>query len=160
MRLYVMVLFSLIIATTGCSEANEGSSSPGNQQQVQVQQTSPPKQEITNSTEVVERLEKLAESVPHVIRAHCVVMGNTAIVGIDVDGKLERARVGTIKYSVAEALRKDPIGIHAIVTADIDIGNRLREMNTDIKNGKPIQWFYTRISRHLWSYYPTASKRY
>lgn len=140
MRLFI-VLVSIFIVASGCSKANNGASSPSNNQKVHVQQTTPPKPEIKNAAEVAKRLEKLAESVPHVIHANCVVLGNTAIVGINVDGNLERARVGTIKYSVAEALRKDPVGIHAIVTADIDIGNRLREMSIDIKNGSPISGF-------------------
>ncbi|MEX2414674.1 MAG: YhcN/YlaJ family sporulation lipoprotein [Paenibacillaceae bacterium] len=142
MRLFV-VSFIAVVLVTGCSNTkDDASSSPINKsQKIRVQQTVPHKPEIKNSDDVVQRLEKLATSVPHVIAANCVVVGDTAIVGINVDGNLERARVGTIKYSVAEALRKDPVGIQAIVTADIDIGNRLREMNTDIKNGKPVSGF-------------------
>jgi YhcN/YlaJ family sporulation lipoprotein len=140
MRVFI-VLATLVILASGCSNANNGASSPSNHLKVHVLQSTPDKPEINNSSDVVTRLEKLAESVPHVNHANCVVIGNTAIVGINVDGNLERARVGTIKYSVAEALRRDPVGIHAIVTADIDISNRLREMSTDIRNGKPISGF-------------------
>jgi YhcN/YlaJ family sporulation lipoprotein len=141
MRVFGIMLVLIFLVASGCSKANDGASSPSNNQKVRVQQTTPPKPEIKNATAVANRLEKLAESVPHVIHANCVVMGNTAIVGINVDGNLERARVGTIKYSVAEALRRDPVGIHAIVTADIDIGNRLREISTDIRNGRPVSGF-------------------
>lgn len=143
MRFFV-VFFLVIALVAGCTNVNTNtnSSSPSNQdQKVRVQQSIPPKPEINNSDDVAERLEELAKSVPDVTEANCVVIGDTAIVGINVAGNLERARVGTIKYSVAEALRKDPVGIHAIVTADIDIGNRLREMNTDIKNGHPVSGF-------------------
>ncbi len=142
MRFFVVFFFAIALVA-GCTNANPNeSSSPGNQnQKVRVQQSIPPKPEINNNNEVAERLEELAKSVPDVTEANCVVIGDTAIVGINVSGNLERARVGTIKYSVAEALRKDPVGIHAIVTADIDIGNRLREMNTDIKNGHPVSGF-------------------
>lgn len=141
MRLFVVSII-VIVLLTSCTNANHNASSPNDKnQQVRVQQSVPLKPKIENSDEVVQRLEKLATSVPHVNDANCVVIGNTAIVGINVDGNLERARVGTIKYSVAEALRKDPVGIHAIVTADIDIGNRLREMSTDIKNGSPVSGF-------------------
>jgi len=144
MRLIVVSLIVIALAS-GCSNANHGASpSPNNNnQKVRVQQTIPPKPEINNAENenVAQRLEKLATSVPHVIDANCVVIGDTAIVGINVDGNLERARVGTIKYSVAEALREDPVGIHAIVTADMDIGNRLRELRTDINNGRPVSGF-------------------
>lgn len=87
------------------------------------------------------RLEQLAMSVEGVNNAHCVVVGQTAVVGIDVDPALERSRVGTIKYSVAEALRKDYDGMNALVTADIDIAQRLGEMGEDIRNGRPIAGF-------------------
>ncbi len=143
MRLYVVFIFLIVMVTAGCTNAttNESSSPSNKNQKVRVQQSIPPKPDIQNSDEVVVRLEELAKSVPHVTDANCVVIGNTAIVGINVAGNLDRARVGTIKYSVAEALRKDPVGIHAIVTADIDIGNRLREMNNDIRNGHPVSGF-------------------
>jgi YhcN/YlaJ family sporulation lipoprotein len=136
-----IVLATLAVLVSACSKANNGASSPNNNHQVHVQQSTPAKPQINNPSEVINRLEKLAKAVPHVNDAHCVVIGHTAIVGINVDGNLDRARVGTIKYSVAEALRRDPVGIHAIVTADIDISNRLREMSTDIQKGKPISGF-------------------
>jgi YhcN/YlaJ family sporulation lipoprotein len=140
MRVFI-VLAALAVLASGCSNTNNGASSPNNDHKVHVQQSTPAKPQINNPSEVVNRLEKLAKAVPHVNDANCVVIGNTAIVGINVDGNLDRARVGTIKYSVAEALRRDPVGIHAIVTADIDISNRLREMGIDIRNGKPIRGF-------------------
>lgn len=67
-----------------------------------------------NATEQADHLAKIARRVNGVANANCVVLGNTAIVGIDVDGKLERADVGTIKYSVAEAIHKDPDGLNSL----------------------------------------------
>jgi YhcN/YlaJ family sporulation lipoprotein len=145
MRLILLVFACFFaLSASGCmgrDNSNESSSPRSENQQVRVQQTIPPKTEIKNDEKVSARLEKLAESVPNVNNATCVVIGNTAIVGIDVKGDLDRARVGTIKYSVAEALRKDPDGLYAIVTADLDIGNRLQEMRQDIASGHPISGF-------------------
>lgn len=92
------------------------------------------------------RLENLVKQVDGVKGAHCVVLGNTAIVGIDVDSKLERARVGTIKYTVAEALRKDPDGANAIVTADVDMSQRLTEIGKKIREGHPVSGFATELA--------------
>lgn len=89
--------------------------------------------------EVAERLVTLATKIDKVNDATAVVVGRWAVVGIDVDATLERSEVGTVKYSVAEALRDDPIGAYAIITADIDTNQRLREMNEDIRSGQPIQ---------------------
>ncbi|THF75616.1 YhcN/YlaJ family sporulation lipoprotein [Cohnella fermenti] len=95
----------------------------------------------TNATDVANHLEKLASGVQGVRGATCVVFGKYAVVGIDVEPTLERSRVGTVKYAVAEAFRKDPYGIDAVVTADIDMAQRLREIRTDVKAGRPIAGF-------------------
>ncbi|MEK3882529.1 YhcN/YlaJ family sporulation lipoprotein [Paenibacillus sp. PL2-23] len=133
----------IAIVATGCSAGarNHSSPSPQNNGQVTAQQNTSGKKQIVDRTEVEAHLEELAKGIQGVDNAHCVVIGNTAIVGIDVDGNLERSRVGTIKYSVAEAFRKDPYGIDAFVTADIDINNRLREIGEDLRQGRPIAGF-------------------
>lgn len=84
------------------------------------------------------RLVKLATSVKGVKGATAVVVGRYTIVGIDVDSTIDRNRVGTIKYSVAQALKDDPQGANALVTADTDIVQRLREISKQMAAGKPI----------------------
>lgn len=106
--------------------------------EVRVQQSAPNTDE-GRSQATEDRLEQLAEGIREVKHANCVIMGNTAIVGIDVGGDIERSRVGTIKYAVAEALRKDPVGINAIVTADMDLNHRLQEIREEMSNGRPLQ---------------------
>ncbi|MFC5651707.1 YhcN/YlaJ family sporulation lipoprotein [Paenibacillus solisilvae] len=130
----------LCLLATGCGTVarNETSPSPQNDNRVKVQQSSPRKKAITSPKQVAAHLEKLAMKVPGVKGAHCVVFKNTAIVGIDVVSTMERSRVGTIKYAVAEAFHKDPYGIDAIVTADMDLSQRLREVQADIKRGRPL----------------------
>ena len=67
-----------------------------------------------------DHLASLAASVPGVNDATAVVVGKYAIVGIDVKAKLDRTRVESIKYSVAESLKNDPDGANAVVVADVD----------------------------------------
>jgi YhcN/YlaJ family sporulation lipoprotein len=143
MHKWLASVIIVLIAATGCSTVarNETSPSPQNNGRVKAQQTEPRKKEIKNSEQVAAHLEQLAKGIDGVTNAHCVVFGNTAIVGIDVDAKMERSRVGTIKYSVAEAFRKDPYGVDALVTADIDLSQRLNEIGADIKRGRPIAGF-------------------
>lgn len=159
---YVVVL-ALVIALAaagGCNRApqNGASPSPDRQNGIQVQQTAPPKPEIRNRQEVADRLERLAASIPQVKAANCVVLGNTAIVGIDVDPNLERSRVDVIKYSVAEALRKDPYGVHAFVTADIDLAGRLREIREEIRQGRPIAGFAEELADMIGRIVPQIPK--
>ncbi|MBP1961417.1 YhcN/YlaJ family sporulation lipoprotein [Paenibacillus aceris] len=142
MRLLCVLSLVLTLAV-GCSQAPKSGapSQDTNQRQVKVQQIAPQKPEIKDSKAVAERLESLATSIPQVESAHCVVFGNTAVVGINLRKDMDRAKVGTVKYSVAEALKKDPYGVNAIVTADLDLDQRLRNIRDNIKAGRPITGF-------------------
>ncbi|WP_108669834.1 YhcN/YlaJ family sporulation lipoprotein [Peribacillus acanthi] len=89
--------------------------------------------------EISKRLVSLASKTPYVNDATAVVVGPYAIVGIDIDAEIERSQVGSIKYSVAEAIKHDPYGANAIVIADPDTKARVDEVAKDIENGRPIQ---------------------
>ncbi|MCQ6279798.1 YhcN/YlaJ family sporulation lipoprotein [Bacillus sp. EB600] len=98
-------------------------------------------QEVDRKTgqEISKNLVELSTSVPNVDDATAVVLGRYAIVGIDVNSKIDRSQVGSIKYSVAEALRKDPHGANAVVVADPDTNQRLKNISSEIQKGRPIQ---------------------
>jgi YhcN/YlaJ family sporulation lipoprotein len=144
MRMFVYCIL-LLSVLAGCNQSpkNGASPSPTNDvnRQVQVQQTAPQKKEIVNSQSVSERLEQIATSIPQVQSANCVVFGNTAVVGINLPPEMERSKVGTIKLAVAEALRKDPYGVDALVTADVDVAARIRKMSDNMRSGKVISGF-------------------
>ncbi|MCM3632260.1 MULTISPECIES: YhcN/YlaJ family sporulation lipoprotein [Paenibacillus] len=139
MKKELVVLTMMITMLVGCnSNATPPSNNNNNDQTMQTQQVKP--QSISaNQDEAIVHLEKLAKGIEGVEDAHVVIMGNNAIVGINVDPNLERSRVGTIKYSVAEAFRNDPLGINAIVTADIDLQERIAEVGKDMRAGRPFQ---------------------
>ncbi|WP_435924914.1 YhcN/YlaJ family sporulation lipoprotein [Paenibacillus sp. DYY-L-2] len=155
MRIWISLLLTVFVLT-GCGAATKKASpSPQNQanQVPRVQSTNDgtvnPGANRTGLLPQKERqihLEQLAKRVPGVNGAHVVVMGNTAVVGIDVDAKLERARVGSIKYTVAEALRKDPQGAGAVVTADVDLNQRIAEIGRKIAEGRPIAGLATELA--------------
>lgn len=133
------MLLSIAVCVAGCGTTK---STPNqNNGGIRTQSTSKTKIAGANSKQVAAHLERLASGIPGVKGANCVVFGNYAIVGIDVDEKMERANVGTVKYAVAEAFRKDPYGVDALVTADMDLRQRLREIRTDMRNGRPIAGF-------------------
>ncbi|WP_309299358.1 YhcN/YlaJ family sporulation lipoprotein [Paenibacillus sp. YYML68] len=137
--MFVVVFLLLAVALTGCNQSpkNGANSSQADDpnRQVKVQQTAPQKKEIQDAEGVAQRLEQIATSIPNVESANCVVFGNTAVVGINVPEGMDRAKVGTIKLSVAEALKKDPYGVDALVTADMDLGERLRQIRVHIQQG-------------------------
>lgn len=143
MRTFVaVILMAGLLAACGNTNA---SPSQEKDDRIKTQQTAPEKREIKNNQEVSDRLKEIAEDNPQVNSANVVVIGNTAIVGIDVNGNLDRSRVDVLKYTVAEAMRKDPYGANAIVTADLDINARLREIVQDIRNGHPLAGFVNEL---------------
>jgi len=89
--------------------------------------------------QVSKHLVEIATGIPSVKDATAVVLGRYAIVGIDVNENIDRSQVGSIKYTVAESMKDDPHGARAVVIADPDMTARLREIQEDIQNGKPIQ---------------------
>lgn len=142
----LLVAMLIIGLLAGCGNAQKQASPQSNSYHAKSNSANNAKQPIRDAETVKEHLSSLALNVPGVRGVNCVVFGNTAIVGIDVDGKSERSRVGTIKYSVAEALSKDKYGANAIVTADMDINERLREISADTAQGRPISGFTNELA--------------
>ncbi|WP_163150033.1 YhcN/YlaJ family sporulation lipoprotein [Anoxybacillus sp. MB8] len=96
--------------------------------------------------QIARHLAHLASSVPNVNDATVLVVGKYALVGIDVNAKLDPSHVGTVKYSVVESLQKDPYGANAIVIADADLNARLKAIQKQVENGKPIQGFMDELA--------------
>jgi YhcN/YlaJ family sporulation lipoprotein len=134
----IIMITALFIILSGCSSNKEMDQKNKQQSLMNVKNSYIENVDRKTGQDVSKRLVYLATSVPSVHDATAVVIGPYAIVGIDVNSKLDRSQVGTIKYSVAESLRKDPYGAKAVVVADADTTARLREINADIKNGRPI----------------------
>lgn len=138
-------LAGLVLILSACSQKNEppadnASPSPNQPPQtVKVRQTAPNEKKDQSSQAVANRLVTIAQNVPNVKGASAIVLGKYTIVGVDLDPTLDRVRTGTIKYTVAQALKEDPQGANALVTADPDITQRIRELNEDLQNGRPVQ---------------------
>lgn len=135
----------LLLTLVGCQPANQppaNESAPPRGERipetVRVRQTAPQHRVDKSPQAVAQRMVNIAASVPQVRNATAISLGKYTIVGIDVDPTLDRGRVGTLKYTVAQALQEDPQGSRALVTADVDLVQRIRELNEDLKNGRPI----------------------
>jgi YhcN/YlaJ family sporulation lipoprotein len=134
----ILIPTALLLILTGCS-TNKDIQNNKNQSLVNVKNSYIDNVDRKTGQEISKRLVMLATSIPNVHDATAVVLGPYAIVGIDVNSKIERSQVGSIKYSVAESLKKDPYGAKSIVVADVDTTQRLKEISADIKKGRPIQ---------------------
>jgi YhcN/YlaJ family sporulation lipoprotein len=138
MKKFIMIVLA-ILALVGCNNTNNAQDDDEKQSLINVKNSNIEDVDRKTGQEISKRLVELATSIPNVKDATAVVLGRYAIVGIDVSGDIERSQVGTIKYSVAESLKEDPYGAKAIVVADADTNARLKEIQGDIKKGRPVQ---------------------
>lgn len=158
-RLIGSVVTTLFILTSCQSENNDDAQSKRNtndsymqvknsEQSQQSQKQQPSRQDIAD------HLANIASDVPSVNSASAIVAGPYALVGIDVDKELDRSRVGTIKYTVAEVLQHDDYGKTAVVVADGDVLERIRSMRQHIQDGQPVQGVIEEISAIVGRYMP------
>lgn len=134
-------MISIIFLLAGCalSNNNQQGMSSGKQEKVLYVKNNLSQHIDRNKGQATARhLIDIAKQIPKVHDATAVVLGPYAFVGIDVGANLERSEVGSIKYSVAESLKKDPNGANAVVIADPDMMARLKEISADIRNGQPL----------------------
>ncbi|MCM3568763.1 YhcN/YlaJ family sporulation lipoprotein [Neobacillus mesonae] len=136
----VLILMVICFTLTGCNNNNNKQIDESKDSSlVNVKNSYIENVDRKSGQEISKRLVELATSIPNVNDATAVVLGKYAIVGLDVNAKIDRSQVGSIKYSVAESLKKDPYGANAVVVADADTTQRLKEIQADIKDGRPIQ---------------------
>jgi YhcN/YlaJ family sporulation lipoprotein len=161
MKTLLIIILSLFMLS-GCGRTTHKGAAPQQNQapnvKYQSQQTDQTNNSVLPPAQITTHLERLAMSIPQVQNAHCVILGKTAVVGIDVVGDLPRSRVDNIKYSVAEALRKDPYGVNAIVTADIDLDQRLKNIRQEVMNGHPISGFADEMGKIIGRIMPQLPK--
>ena len=141
----LLAVLSLLLFMSACNALNNASEGDNNHK-VKVQNTAIQQVDRKSGQQISKHLVGLTTRVPNVDDATAVVIGRYAIVGIDVNDKMERSEVDTVKYTVAETLKKDPHGARAVVIADPDITARLKEISADIRNGKPIQGIMNELS--------------
>ncbi|MDL4841306.1 YhcN/YlaJ family sporulation lipoprotein [Aquibacillus rhizosphaerae] len=155
-RQYFYLFLVLPIFLFGCGQQEENNiAEQGEQNQtLQVKNSDPIEREDFSNQQIAQHLANLANDVPSVNNATAVVAGPYAAVGIDVDKDLDRSRVGTIKYAVTEALQHDPYGKTAIVVADADGAERIRDMANKVEQGHPVQGIVDELAAIVGRYMP------
>ncbi|MDQ8055282.1 YhcN/YlaJ family sporulation lipoprotein [Bacillus velezensis] len=145
MRILFIIIQALFILT-GCTAVQDGrgrniqneSADQRDAKPIHVKNTAPETAKNPGRTDIAKHLVEVTEKIPGISDATAVVLGRYSVVGIDVDDNLERSKVESIKYTVAQALKNDPYGANAVVVADPDTVSRLRGMGSDIKAGRPV----------------------
>nr|WP_242035266.1 YhcN/YlaJ family sporulation lipoprotein [Mesobacillus harenae] len=146
MEKIIIILFLLLVSGCGAQDNTTEQQGNGNQRSLNVENSTIKDVDRQTGQEVSEHLVELATRVPNVEGATAVVLGRYAVVGIDVNGQMERSDVDSVKYAVAEGMKDDPHGARATVIADPDVTARLREIGQDIQAGKPVQGIMNELS--------------
>lgn len=152
-----ILLFILLTVVVGCQQKNEDSTlleQSDADKFIEVKDSSPEKKNNLDNEQIASHLARVASEVPDVRDAAAVVAGPYAVVGIDVNKEVDRQRIGSIKYTVTEALQDDPYGKTAVVVADADMTERLRGMADKIQEGYPIQGIVTELATIVGRYMP------
>lgn len=144
----------LSLVLVACQQEENEIGQEDREELIHVKNSDPVERKEYSNQEIAKHLANLASEVPNVNGANSVVAGPYAVVGIDVDKELDRSRVGTIKYAVTEALHEDPYGKTAIVVADADGAERIRDIANKIQQGQPIQGFVYELSEIVGRYMP------
>jgi len=139
MRLWMTLALAFLITGCQANEAQEGDvPNEYKTKVITVKDSVQEKVDRKTGQQIAKHLVQLANRVPSVKNANAVVLGQYAVIGIDVEENLDRSKVESVKYSVAETLKRDPYGANAIVIADPDTNERLRNIATSIQEGRPI----------------------
>jgi len=155
-RLYGLCLF-IILIFVACQQTGKEESEPNREngdRYMQIENSQPNDNPPVENDQISNHLAKVANQVPNVNNATAIVAGPYAVVAIDVDKELDRSRVGTIKYSVSEALQHDPYGKTAVVVADADATERIRSIARKMQDGYPIQGIIDELSAIVGRYMP------
>lgn len=152
MRHFYLITVALIICV-GCNQQKQESSRQTDQP-IGIEQTSNRDEHTLTNEQIASHLATIAVKVPNVNDAAAIVAGPYAVVAIDIDEMTERERVGTIKFSVGEALQHDPYGRTAVIIADADMITRIREMGNNLREGHPVQGVVDELADIVSRYMP------
>lgn len=79
-------------------------------------------------------------------KAYVVVVGNVAMVGLDMKKDVQGAKVETIRKEAARIAKQDTRIVSVIVANDVDTVTRIQKIATGIGQGRPISEFFKQIN--------------
>lgn len=102
---------------------------------------------LNDAQQKAENIARACDTIPGVEDSTVVISGNTAYVGLDVEGNLEGEEVANVERSVNDrALAADPSIERCVVSSDADTVSRLRNIYEGIRRGTPITTFEDELS--------------
>jgi len=105
---------------------------------------------VAGATARAEDVAESATKVDGVKRAYVVVIGNTALIGLDVDKDIEAKQTTDLKQQVEKRVKKENKAIEVTsITADPNLVERIKRIADGIAEGKPLTSFLDEIAEIL-----------
>ncbi len=112
-----------------------------------------------NDRSVAERVQRAVNEVPDVTKSYVVVVGNTALIGVDINESKRGPVDEELKQRIAQKAEAQEKSITTVyVTADPNLVTRVRRLADSITEGKPISGLLNEIMEILQKLKPTGSR--
>jgi len=95
-------------------------------------------------------------TVDGVNKASVVVVGNVALIGIDLDKDVEKGQTEGIRENAARRAKEDPRIVNAVVETDPDSVARIQKIADGVRKGRPISEFFDEIAEFFNRLKPTT----
>ncbi|MDA8212272.1 MAG: YhcN/YlaJ family sporulation lipoprotein [Clostridia bacterium] len=108
------------------------------------------------AADAADDIARKAAAIDGVNRAYVVVVGNVALIGVDLKKNIEGAKVERIRELAASRAKEDPRIVNAVVETDPDAVGRIQGMARGIAEGRPISDFFKEIGEFFNRAKPTT----
>ncbi len=142
-KLIRLTVLALVIASlAGCMPMRRPAPTPTPNTPVAPQ----PDQQNVQAT-VADRVVKLVNAMPEVKSSYALVVGNVAMVGVDLRDQLSGDKENELKSRISANTKKEiPELAEVWVTSDPDLVTRIRDLAGRISRGEPITGFFDEIT--------------
>lgn len=167
--IFLLAVMTLGFALTGCLAARRPvPNTPTNPQPIPttpaptVPSPSPaPNPKLTpgaNDRAVAERIQRTVNEIPDITKSYVVVIGNTALIGVDINEATRGPIDEPLKQRIAAKAQGEERSITQVyVTADPNLVTRIRRLADSIIEGKPVTGLLNEVMEILQKLKPTAS---
>jgi len=138
--LFLALLIVMSLVVSACAPAQKPLQDPD--PRLTPQQNNNVPERVNNAQAKAEEIARACDAVPGVEDSTVVISGNTAYVGLDVEGNLEGQEAQNVERAVIQkALAQDPSIRRCVVSSDADTVSRLKNIYQGVRRGTPISTF-------------------
>lgn len=147
-RLIMFIVLALIITSlAGCLPMRRPTPTPTPTPTNPMTPVPTPTPTPTAQATTADRVVRIVNAMPEVKTSYALVVGNVAMVGVDMRDKLSADKENALKTRIsADTKRQMPELAEVWVTSDPDLVKRIRDLAGRISRGEPVTGFFEEIS--------------